>query len=297
MLLYLPYIHNIIYFKVARTVEQIKALRRSILPHMTVGFVPTMGALHEGHISLCRAAKRDCDFVFVSIFVNPTQFAAHEDLSKYPQTLEADLALLRAAGVDAVFTPTTEEIHPPGAITAVINPTANLRPEGLRRPHFFQAVATVVCKLLHIVSPDIAYFGQKDAQQCAVVRQMAVDLFFPTKICIAPTVRESDGLAMSSRNRYLTPAERGAAPILYNTLKEMIAQLQAGVPVVEVRAVAEHRLLSEAMITKIDYISVADVLSMEELEDVKGVPKDAVCISLAVVTKESGTRLIDNVLM
>ena len=198
-------------------------------PGASIGLVPTMGYLHEGHLSLARAARQECEQVVVSIFVNPTQFGPREDLSRYPRDLPRDLKLLEQAGADVIFTPTADDIYPPG-FACYVDPTGPLveRLEGASRPGHFRGVATVVAKLFQIVRPERAYFGQKDAQQVAVIRRMVADLYLPVDLRMLPTVREPDGLAMSSRNAYLSPDERQAATILYRALTEARRLVDAG---------------------------------------------------------------------
>src|SRR5215469_7728780 len=183
-----------------------------------VGLVPTMGALHEGHLSLVRAARSQSDVVVVSIFVNPTQFGPKEDFSKYPRTLEKDLALLEAEKVDFVFNPSVQEMYPQGSSTSVTVEGLSERLDGRSRPGHFRGVTTVVSKLFNVVQPDLAFFGQKDAAQAAIIRRMVRDLHFDTEIRICPIVREADGLAMSSRNAYLSPEERRRATVIYRSL-------------------------------------------------------------------------------
>src|SRR5258707_11053736 len=193
-----------------------------------VGFVPTMGALHAGHISLVRAARAQSDVLIVSIFVNPLQFGPKEDFSKYPRTLERDCGLLTAENVDYVFAPSVEEMYPQGASTWVIVEGITDRLDGRSRPGHFRGVSTVVAKLFHIVQPDLAFFGQKDAAQAAILQKMACDLNFDVRIVVCPTVREPDGLAMSSRNAYLNPAQRQKAAALYRALMRVQALADEG---------------------------------------------------------------------
>ena len=200
--------------KVLKTISEMRRACREarFSPEVSLGLVPTMGALHEGHLSLVRAAKTACDVVAAAIFVNPTQFGPNEDLDKYPRTLDADCALLVTAGVDLVFAPAATEMYPEGSSgTFVEVPGISERLDGRSRPGHFRGVATVVSKLFHIVSPDRAYFGQKDAAQVAVLEAMVRDLDMGVELVICPTIREADGLAMSSRNRYLTPTQHGEA--------------------------------------------------------------------------------------
>jgi pantoate--beta-alanine ligase len=197
-----------------QVVEQIADVRRAVgaqkLPGKTIGFVPTMGALHEGHLDLMRTARKACDFVVTSIFVNPTQFAPHEDLNRYPRPKERDLELCQSVGVDLVFYPTVDEMYPRGAVTTVMVEGLSSLLEGAIRPTHFRGVTTVVAKLFGIVTPDRAYFGQKDYQQQLIIRTMVRDLNMPLEIVTCPTTRDPDGMALSSRNAYLSPSERTA---------------------------------------------------------------------------------------
>lgn len=257
-----------------------------------LGLVPTMGALHEGHLALVRRARVENETVAVSIFVNPAQFGANEDLSTYPRDMERDLALLEAEGVDLVYAPSPEEVYPPGFDTWVEPGELGNRLEGAARPGHFRGVATVVAKLFNVVRPDRAYFGQKDGQQLAVIRQMARDLDLGVEIVAVPTVRAEDGLALSSRNAYLTPEEREAAPVIYRALsraEQLWAEGEADAGTLRnaVRAILE----SEPLLQGIDYVSVANASTLEELERVEG----PAMVSTAV--RLGQTRLIDNVLL
>ncbi len=256
-----------------------------------IGLVPTMGYLHAGHLSLVRQARRECGAAAVSIFVNPTQFAPHEDFTRYPRDLERDLRLLADEGVDLVFAPEVSEMYPNGFGTAVVLPAADEVLEGAARPDHFRGVATVVCKLLNIVQPTMAYFGQKDAQQTVVVRQMVRDLNMPTEIVVAPTVREADGLAMSSRNSYLTPEQRAAATVLYRALTAARELLTSGERRGDALRQAMAGVLTSEPLARPEYVSVADPLTLRELAEVG--PRGAL-ISLAV--RVGAVRLIDNLL-
>lgn len=259
----------------------------------SVGFVPTLGYLHAGHLSLVEMARSRDDIVGVSIFVNPTQFGPNEDLSRYPRDMERDLVMLKEAGVDWVFTPSAEEIYPPGYSTYVEVRDVTARLEGEVRPGHFQGVATVVAKLFNIVQPTRAYFGQKDAQQVAVIRKMVRDLNFPLEVVVGQTVREKDGLAMSSRNVYLGPEERQAALVLYRALsaaKELWEKGERrGRPL---RETMSHMIAAEPL-ARPDYVSVADPLTLQELDD-RGDAQQALA-SLAV--RIGKTRLIDNFIL
>ena len=258
----------------------------------TLGLVPTMGFLHEGHLALVRRARAENDAVAISIFVNPTQFGPDEDLAAYPRDMERDLRLLERERVDLVFNPSAEEIYPPGFDSYVDAGTVSEPLEGARRPGHFRGVATVVAKLFNVVGADRAYFGQKDGQQVRVIERMARDLDFPIEIVAVPTVRERDGLAMSSRNTYLTPDERQAAPCLYKGLRSAQDRWCAG----ERAAAALRRRVAEAVeaepLAQLDYVSVADSATLAEIE---GRATGAVMVSAAV--RIGKARLIDNVVL
>jgi len=253
-----------------------------------VGLVPTMGYLHEGHLSLIRAAKAECKSVVVSIFVNPTQFGPNEDLAKYPRDLERDLKLIETLGVDLVWTPTVEVMYPNGFQTWVEVDTLTKRLEGAMRPGHFKGVTTVVAKLFNAVQPQKAYFGQKDAQQAAVIRRMTQDLNFPIEIVVCPTVREKDGLAMSSRNRYLEGEDRKAALVLFRALSAAKEVYEAGERNAEELRRKMKEVISAEPRAQMQYVSCADYDTLEELEIVKG----KTLLSMAVLIGK--TRLIDN---
>ena len=260
--------------------------RRSLVG--TVGLVPTMGYLHEGHLSLVRRAREECDHVAVSIFVNPTQFGPREDLSRYPRDLDRDLSLLEPLGVDLVWMPTAESMYPDGYQTWVEVEAITHPLEGAMRPGHFRGVTTVVAKLFNAIQPHRAYFGQKDAQQAAVIRQMTRDLNFPIEVVICPIVREPDGLAMSSRNVYLDPQQRRAATVLYRSLSAARAAYENGEREAEkLRQVMKDVLAAEPL-AEVQYISCADYNTLEELETVTG----KALLSMAVFVGK--TRLIDN---
>jgi pantoate--beta-alanine ligase len=252
-----------------------------------------MGYLHAGHISLVDMARKESDVVVVSIFVNPTQFGPKEDLSRYPRNLEGDLAQLKEAGVDWVFTPTAEEIYPPGYSTYVDVRVVTETLEGAARPGHFLGVATVVAKLFNLVQPHRAYFGQKDAQQVAVIRQMVRDLNFPLEIVVGETLREPDGLAMSSRNVYLNPEERQAATVLYRALSAAKALWNSGERRGDSLREAMTSTLQAEPLARPDYVSVADPRTLQELDD--GGDARGALASLAV--RIGSTRLIDNFVM
>ncbi len=273
--------------QVLTTIAEVRAARRDITG--SVGLVPTMGALHEGHLSLVRQARAANQCVLVSIFVNPTQFAPGEDFTRYPRDTERDLELLRAENVDIVFMPGPDEIYPQGFDTSVdVGGVANLL-EGVSRPGHFLGVATVVLKLLNIVQPTRAYFGQKDAQQLVVVRKLVRDLDLDMEIVAVETLREPDGLAMSSRNTYLSATEREAAPVLWNALSLATEMWTRGARDAEAFRSRMRELIGEEELARLDYVSVADPVTLQEVERIQGV----VLVSLAVHIGR--TRLIDNV--
>jgi pantoate--beta-alanine ligase len=248
-----------------------------------------MGFLHEGHLALARRARAECASVAVSIFVNPTQFGPNEDLAAYPRDLPRDLALLESVGVDVVWTPTPEIMYPSGFQTYVTVEQVTQPLEGAMRPTHFRGVATVVAKLFNAVGPERAYFGQKDAQQVAVIQRMAVDLNFPVEIVVCPTVREADGLALSSRNTYLTPEQRAAAPVLQRALKAAEAAYINGERDAESLRQIMRDVLAAEPLAKPQYVSCADRLTLQELQTIT----DGALLSMAVVVGK--TRLIDNV--
>jgi len=274
---------------IVTTLEELHAARP--LLDSPVGFVPTMGFLHEGHLALVRRAREECASVVVSIFVNPTQFGPNEDLEKYPRDLERDIRLLDEAGANLLWTPTPEVMYPPGYQTWVEVDGLTRILEGSVRPGHFRGVTTVVTKLFNAVQPQKAYFGQKDAQQAAVIRRMTRDLNFPIEIVVCPTVREPDGLAMSSRNTYLNPEERQAAAVLYRALTAAQNAYKSG----ERDASVLRRVMSEVIeaepLAQIQYVSCADFDTLEELQRVDG----KALLSMAVFIGK--TRLIDNLVL
>jgi pantoate--beta-alanine ligase len=275
------------------TIAELRAAREAVAPGTRDGFVPTMGYLHAGHLSLAGRARAECGLVAASIFVNPTQFGPSEDLSRYPRDEANDLARLTEAGVDWVFLPTPEEIYPPNFQTYVEVREVTRVLEGAARPTHFAGVATVVAKLFNLVQPHVAYFGQKDAQQVVVVRRMVRDLNFPVEVVVGPTVREPDGLAMSSRNVYLAPAERQAALVLIRALRAAQAQWQAGVRNGDALREAMRATLAAEPLAHPDYASIADPDSLAELDAIA--PGQGALASLAV--RIGRTRLIDNLLL
>ena len=271
---------------IVSSLDELRAAR--LLLDGRLGLVPTMGYLHEGHLSLARRAREECDSVVASIFVNPTQFGPTEDLSKYPRDLDRDLSLLEAAGVDLVWTPDNETMYPPDFSTWVEVEGLTRPLEGAARPGHFRGVTTVVAKLFNAVQPQAAYFGQKDAQQAAVVRKMTRDLNFPVEIVVCPTVREADGLAMSSRNSYLSPEERKSAVVLFRALTAAREAFERGERDAEsLRKVMSATLASEPR-ARTQYVSCADYDTLEELGTVTG----KALLSMAVFIGK--TRLIDN---
>ncbi|MDD4924478.1 MAG: pantoate--beta-alanine ligase [Dehalococcoidales bacterium] len=274
---------------IIETIPQMQEVRKT-LPE-PVGFVPTMGYLHEGHISLVRKAKEENASVIVSIFVNPTQFGHNEDFEKYPRDMEGDIELLEEEGVDAVFAPEADEIYPKdfSSRVEVIGITQKL--EGNCRPGHFRGVTTVVNKLFNIVGPDRAYFGQKDAQQAIVINKMVKDLNMNVDVVTCPTIREEDGLAMSSRNVYLKPEDRQSATVLYRSLMLANDLYEQGERNAETIREEMVRLIKTEELARIDYVSVADPLTLDELNEIQG----KALVSLAV--KIYKTRLIDNVIL
>lgn len=275
--------------KIINTISEFRKVRA---PLGMLGFVPTMGYLHEGHMHLVRRARAECGLVAVSIFVNPTQFAPHEDFASYPRGLERDLTLLRNEGAQFLFFPSTEEIYLPDFNTYVEVQGVTQTLEGAARPHFFRGVATVVCKLFNIVQPTRAYFGQKDAQQAVVVRKLVRDLNIPVEIVICPTVREPDGLAMSSRNAYLAPDQRQAATVLYRALTAAREQYEAGERAAEVLRQTMRDILATEPLAQPEYVSAADPETLQELDRIG---QGGVLLSMAV--RIGHARLIDNVLL
>jgi pantoate--beta-alanine ligase len=257
-----------------------------------VGLVPTMGYLHEGHLALVRQAVAENHHVAVSIFVNPTQFGPTEDFNSYPRDPERDLQLLREAGVALVFVPPVSEMYPPGFQTYVEVTGVSQGLEGERRPGHFRGVATVVAKLFNIVQPDRAYFGQKDAQQVAVIQRMVADLAMPLQIVVVPTVRAADGLALSSRNSYLTPEQRQAAPVLYRALLAAKALFDSGNKSPEALRNAMRDVLNSEPLAQVDYVSAADASTLAELDSPTDHP-----ILLSMAVRIGRTRLIDNLVL
>jgi pantoate--beta-alanine ligase len=278
--------------KICATIEEMRASCRAARgTGKRLGFVPTMGALHEGHLSLVRAAKAACDVVGASIFVNPTQFGPNEDLAKYPRSFERDRDLLEKEGVALLFAPSVEEMYPAGAVTWVTVEELSGKLDGRSRPGHFRGVTTVVSKLFHIVEPDAAFFGQKDAAQAAIIRRMVRDLLLPVEIVVGPIVREADGLALSSRNAYLSAEERQRALILHRSL-ERVSELVAGGErkAATLISAAKAQFVGRPSV-RLDYFEIVDPESLDPVEDVSGG-------ALALVAAHVGaTRLIDNVVL
>ena len=274
------------------TVEWMKQVaRQARSTGRLLGLVPTMGALHEGHLSLVRAARLECSPVVVSIFVNPKQFGASEDLQKYPRRMEADRALLETLGVNYLFAPTDEEFYPRGHRTYVEVEELGRRFEGRARPGHFRGVATAVVKLLEIAQPHCAYFGRKDAQQARIIRQLVADLNLDARLEICPIVREPDGLAMSSRNVFLTPAERCAATVLYRGLDAMRQEIARGERDATRLVAALRRILDAEPLAAVDYAEIVDMESFEPVASLSGT-----CLAL-VAARVGATRLLDNMLI
>jgi len=267
------------------------ACRAARLAGRRLGLVPTMGALHEGHLSLVRAARASCDAVAASIFVNPTQFGPNEDLAKYPRSFERDRELLEREGVELLFAPGTDEMYPSGAVTWVVVEELSGKLDGRSRPGHFRGVTTVVAKLFHIVEPDVAFFGQKDAAQVAIIRRMVRDLNLPVEIAVCPIVREPDGLAMSSRNAYLDPQQRKQALVLHRSLMRVQELAGAGQPSAAKLAAAGREQVAAEPSVRLDYFEIVDP---DTLDPVGDVTQGAL---VAVAAFVGTTRLIDNFLL
>jgi len=275
-----------------QTIAEMKAARRQAMrAGKTLGFVPTMGALHEGHLSLVRASKSRCDVTAVSIFVNPLQFGPAEDLDKYPRSLERDTKLLEELGVDLLFVPGVDEMYPRGAKTYVLVEELSDKLDGASRPGHFRGVATVVAKLFEIVRPDYAFFGQKDAAQVAVLRKMVSDLNLDVELVVCPIVREQDGLAMSSRNAYLTPQQRQQALVLHRSLMRVKAAADAGERDAAKLIEVGKQVIAEESGARLDYFAIVDPDTLDPVVDVSH------GALVAVATYIGATRLIDNILL
>ena len=256
-----------------------------------LGFVPTMGALHEGHLSLVRAARSSSDLVAASIFVNPTQFGANEDLAKYPRSFERDRELLQGERVELLFAPSVEEMYPAGAVTWVTVEGLSDKLDGRSRPGHFRGVTTVVAKLFHVVQPDAAFFGQKDAAQVAIIRRMVRDLNLPVEIGVCPIVRAADGLAMSSRNAYLDPDERKRALVLQRSLLRAEHLAETGERNAARLVAAGREEIDKESSVRLDYFEIVNPDTLDPLEDISG----GGLVAVAAVV--GGTRLIDNILL
>ena len=276
--------------KVSNTIESVRHLISDARKaQKTIGLVPTMGALHIGHISLIRAAKQKCDYVVVSIFVNPTQFGPSEDFDKYPRPLEEDLKICKKEGVDLVFNPASDEMYPEKNFTwvNVEKLTDNLC--GRFRPGHFRGVTTVCAKLFNIVTPDIAFFGQKDAQQSIVIKRIVADLNMPLEIVVCPTVREHDGLAISSRNKYLSEQDRQDATYIYKSLQKSREMVDSGCRKTETIIAEMRNILQQKLSIQIEYISIVDDKTLENIEYIQDKALAAIAVRIG------GTRLIDNI--
>ncbi|MHC4190735.1 MAG: pantoate--beta-alanine ligase [Planctomycetota bacterium] len=278
--------------EVAKTIESIRRLVGTARSRgKKIGLVPTMGALHIGHISLSEAAVRTCDFVVVSIFVNPTQFGPGEDLEKYPRPFEDDLEVCRKAGVDVVFAPTPEQMYPGENLTWVNVEKLTEPLCGQFRPGHFRGVTTVCAKLFNIVAPDVAFFGHKDAQQAIVIKRMVADLNMPLEIVICHTVREPDGLAVSSRNKYLTCEQRKDATYVYKSLQKCQQMIDAGITDAQKIVVEMRDILQQASSIKIEYVSIVDAETLVNIDQIAGKVLAAVAVGIGPA------RLIDNILV
>jgi pantoate--beta-alanine ligase len=278
-----------------KVVETIKQVRDSVKAARgrgkKIGFVPTMGALHTGHVSLIERAAKDCDYVVVSIFVNPTQFGPGEDFKKYPRPLQADLQICKKAGVDLVFAPSPRQMYGKDNLSWVTVEKLSEPLCGRFRPGHFRGVTTVCCKLFNVVLPDAAYFGQKDAQQAVVVKRMVADLNMPLKIVVCPTVREANGLAMSSRNQYMTPQQRKDAALIYESLQKCRQMIkQGGRDAGKIKS-QMRKILNRIPSAEIQYVSIVDAETLQYLDQARGK------ILAAVAVKIGRTRLIDNILI
>ena len=267
------------------------ASREACANRKRLGLVPTMGALHEGHLSLVRAAKAQCDVVAVSIFVNPTQFGPTEDLAKYPRQFERDRTLLEKENADIIFAPSVDEMYTEGEATWVVVEGLSDRLDGRSRPGHFRGVTTVVAKLFHVIEPDVAFFGQKDAAQVAVIRRFVRDLNFPVEIAVCPIVREPDGLAMSSRNAYLNPGDRRHALVLCRSLREVTRQFHAGERNAAALIDTARGIVAHEPQVRLDYFEIVDPDTLEPIEQITGK------ILVAVAAYVGTTRLIDNVVL
>ena len=278
--------------EVAETIKSVRSLVKAAQSKgKNIGFEPTMGDLHIAHISLIEAAIQKCDFVVVSIFVNPTQFGPGEDFEKYPRPFESDLEICRKAGVDIVFAPSPQEMYKKENLTWVNVEKLTEPLCGRSRPRHFRGVTTVCAKLFNIVEPDVAYFGQKDAQQAIVIKRMVADLNMPLEIVVCPTVREPDGLAVSSRNKYLSEQQRKDATYIYKSLKKCKSLVEAGTTDSKTIIGEMKQILNQVSSIEIEYISIVDAESLQELERIAGKALAAVAVKIG------SARLIDNIVV
>ncbi len=278
--------------QIAEAIAEIRRyVARARAAGKTVGFVPTMGALHAGHASLIETAARRCDYVVVSIFVNPTQFGPGEDFEKYPRPFEKDAQLCERCGAHAIFAPSAGEMYPRKSLTWVTVDKLTEPLCGQSRPQHFRGVTTVCTKLFNIVGADVAFFGQKDAQQATVIRRMVADLDMPLEIVVCPTVREPDGLAMSSRNQYLSPQERSQAPVIYRAMRHCDELIQGGQRDAVRIAEEMNRVLSQSPDLRPEYIGIMDAESLEPCDPIRG------RVLVAVAARLGSTRLIDNIVV
>ncbi|KAK9458139.1 pantoate--beta-alanine ligase [Dipodascopsis uninucleata] len=293
---------------VIKTIPELRAWRRSkLLQGKSVGFVPTMGALHDGHLSLMKSSMRTTDASIVSIFVNPSQFSPSEDLESYPRTFENDLAAITDLGVDVVFVPSVDEMYPSGITTQLSKQTGAFvevkgvseQLEGSIRPHFFRGVATVVTKLLNIVQPERAFFGQKDIQQTVVVKRLVKDLHIDTVIHVVPTVREKNGLAMSSRNWYLSEKVRADASVINAALEAATEKYRSGITTSsELIDLIRNTIATKFNPEDIEYISVSDPISLDDIDSIQPLKGAIISLAIRVPNRFGGsTRLIDNTLL
>ena len=280
------------FLKICTTIHEMREASRALrLAGKQLGFVPTLGALHDGHLSLVRSARASCDVVAASIFVNPTQFGPCEDLAKYPRPFDRDREMLEQEGVELLFAPAVEEMYPRGAVTWVTVEELSSKLDGLSRPGHFRGVTTVVAKLFHIVEPDAAFFGQKDAAQVAIIRRMVRDLNLAVKIVVCPIVREADGLAMSSRNAYLDPENRKRALVLHRALVRVQGLVEAGERDTSKLLAAGRAEVAKENAVRLDYFEIVNPDTLDPVENISG------NVLVAVAAYVGSTRLIDNILL
>lgn len=279
--------------QVIKEIDSVKFYcRKKRLQGEKIGLVPTLGALHEGHLSLIKKARKECNFTVVSIFVNPTQFESDEDFKMYPRDVSKDIEICRREGVDIVFTPSKQEMYPEGFSTWVeVKGKLTDVLEGAFRPHHFRGVATVVAKLFNIILPDVSFFGEKDYQQALLIRKMVKELNMDTKIALVPTVREEDGLACSSRNRYLNPEERRAATVLYKSLLVAKKAINKGKKDPSHIAASMRELIKKEPLIRIDYIAIVNPENLNPVQKIQGK------ILVALAARVGKTRLIDNMII